>query len=291
MKTLKNYSRIIAGTMTWGQGGMKLSTREMVRLMHHCLESGITTFDHADIYGGYTTEAEFGKAFAESGIPREAIRLISKCGIQYPGEARPLRVKHYEYGMDYIVHSATASLAFLKTEYLDLLLLHRPSPLMDPEEVAAAFSTLRDSGRVRAFGVSNFTPSQVRLIESAVPVEAHQFECSLTAEGALWDGTLDDCIVGRRLAMAWSPLGNYFRATDSRNRRIGECLATLCPKYQATELQVLLAWLLRHPAEIHPVVGTTRPERLTGAVGALSLELELEDWFALLVASQGHKVP
>jgi predicted oxidoreductase len=291
MKTPKNFSRIIAGTMTWGQGGRKFSTREMSGLMHHCLELGITTFDHADIYGGYTTEADFGKAFTESGIPRGAIQLISKCGIQYPGEARPLRVKHYEYGMDYIIHSATASLKYLKTDYLDLLLLHRPSPLMDPEEVAAAFSALRDSGKVRAFGVSNFTPSQVRLIESAVPVEAHQFECSLTAEGALWDGTLDDCIVGRRLAMAWSPLGNYFREPDLRNQRIGECLATLCPKYGATESQVLLAWLLRHPAQIHPVVGTTRAARLTEAVGALSLELELEDWFALLVASQGHKVP
>lgn len=291
METPKNYSRIIAGTMTWGQGGMKFPTGEMARLMHHCLEVGITTFDHADIYGGYTTEADFGKAFSDSGIPRDAIQLISKCGIQYVSEARPVRVKHYEYGMDYIIHSATASLKYLKTDYLDLLLLHRPSPLMDPEEVAAAFSTLRDSGKVRAFGVSNFTPSQIRLIESAVPVEAHQFECSLTSEGALWDGTLDDCIVGRRLAMAWSPLGSYFREPDLRNQRIGECLATLCSKYQATESQVLLSWLLRHPAKIHPVVGTTRAARLTEAVGALSLELELEDWFALLVASQGHKVP
>ncbi|MEJ2583750.1 MAG: aldo/keto reductase [Robiginitalea sp.] len=286
-----NCSRIIAGTMTWGQGGRRLSTAQMARLMNDCLALGITTFDHADIYGGYTTEADFGKAFSESGIPRESVQLISKCGIQYVSEARPVRVKHYEYGADYILHSATASLRHLKTDYLDLLLLHRPSPLMDPEEVAAAFTALRDSGKVRAFGVSNFTPSQIRLIESAVPVEAHQFECSLTMEKALWDGTLDDCIIGGRMAMAWSPLGGYYRDSGARIERIRNSMTSLCEKYDASETQLLLAWLLRHPAGIHPVVGTTRPERLKESQQALAIELELEDWFAMLVASQGHKVP
>lgn len=252
---------------------------------------GITTFDHADIYGGYTTETEFGKAFSQSGVQRDSIQLISKCGIQYISEARPVRVKHYEYGADYILHSATASLRNLKTDYLDLLLLHRPSPLMDPEEVAAAFAALKDSGKVKSFGVSNFTPSQIRLIESAVPVEAHQFECSLTADKALWDGTLDDCITSRRLAMSWSPLGAYFRDSDARTERIRECIGPLTEKYGASESQMLLAWLLRHPAGIHPVVGTTLPERLRESCEALSVELELEDWFSMLEASQGHKVP
>jgi predicted oxidoreductase len=291
MKSWRNYSRIIAGTMTWGQGGRHLSTTRMAGLMNDCLDLGITTFDHADIYGGYTTEADFGKAFSESGIPRESIQLISKCGIQYISGARPVRIKHYEYGTDYILHSATSSLKHLKTDYLDMLLLHRPSPLMDPEEVAAAFASLRDSGKVRAFGVSNFTPSQIKLIESAVPVEAHQFECSLTAEKALWDGTLDDCIIGSRMAMAWSPLGGYFRESNERIERIRTCMGPLCKKYDASETQLLLAWLLRHPAGIHPVVGTTRPERLKESREALSIELELEDWFAMLQASQGHKVP
>lgn len=291
MNSQINYSRIIAGTMTWGQGGKRLSTTQMAGLISECLALGITTFDHADIYGGYTTEADFGKAFSQSGIPRESIQLISKCGIQYISESRPIRVKHYEYGTDYILHSATSSLKHLKTDYLDLLLLHRPSPLMDPGEVAAAFAALRDSGKVRAFGVSNFTPSQIRLIESAVPVEAHQFECSLTAEKTLWDGTLDDCIIGSRMAMAWSPLGRYYRDSDDRIERIRNCMAPLCDRYNASEMQLLLAWLLRHPAGIHPVVGTTRPERLKESQQALSIELELEDWFAMLEASQGHKVP
>ena len=291
MKTPVYYSRIIAGTMTWGQGGKRFSSAEMAGLIRACLDMGITTFDHADIYGGYTTEAEFGRAFSQSGVQRDTIQLISKCGIQYISEARPVRVKHYEYGADYILHSATTSLRNLKTDYLDLLLLHRPSPLMDPEEVAAAFAALKDSGKVKSFGVSNFTRSQIRLIESAVPVEAHQFECSLTADKALWDGTLDDCITSRRLAMSWSPLGAYFRDSDARTERIRECIGPLTEKYGASESQMLLAWLLRHPAGIHPVVGTTLPERLRESCEALSVELELEDWFSMLEASQGHKVP
>lgn len=291
MKTIGTYSRIIAGTMTWGQWGRQFSTSEMAALINECAQMGITTFDHADIYGGYTTEAEFGKAFETSGIQRENLQFISKCGIQYPSEERPLEVKHYEYGTDYIIQSAVGSLENLKTDYLDLLLLHRPSPLMDPEEVAAAFSALRDSGKVRSFGVSNFTPSQVALIASAVPLEAHQFECSLTEDVALWNGVLDDCITNGRTAMSWSPLGSYFREKNGRNLRIAKCLEPLCEKYQATVSQLLLAWLLRHPAGIHPVVGTTRGARLKESLQALDLELELQDWFAMLVASQGKKVP
>ena len=291
MKNTVTYSGIIAGTMTWGSWGRQYSQGEMASLINRCLEMGITTFDHADIYGGYTTEADFGKAFSESGVDRQNVQFISKCGIQMPSEARPLGVKHYEYGTDYIIHSAVTSLQHLKTEYLDLLLLHRPSPLMHPEEVAAAFSALRDSGKVRAFGVSNFTPSQISLIGSAVPVEAHQFECSLTAETPLWDGTLDECIVHGRTAMAWSPLGTYFREANEQNTRIADCLKPLCEKYQATETQLLLAWLLRHPAAIHPVVGTTKPERLQESMDSMNLDLELQDWFLMLEASQGSEVP
>jgi predicted oxidoreductase len=277
--------------MTWGKWGRDFSTAEIERLIHHCLNSGVHTFDHADIYGGYTTEGDFGKAFAQSGISREDIRLISKCGIQYACEARPNQIKHYQYDSDYILWSVEESLRNLRTEYLDLLLLHRPSPLMEPEAVARALDSLKDSGKVKQFGVSNFTPSQIRLIESAVPVEAHQFECSLTARDALFDGTLDDCIISDRLAMAWSPLGSYFGAESEQKKRVADCLKSVRSKYEATDDQLLLAWLLKHPAGIHPVVGTTREARLTDAVDAMKIEMDREDWFALLVAAQGHKVP
>ncbi|MDG1571628.1 aldo/keto reductase [Robiginitalea sp. M366] len=285
------FSRIIAGAMTWGQGGRRLSTPEMTGLIGHCMELGIHTFDHADIYGGYTTEEAFGKAFAQSGIARDAVQMISKCGIQYPSAARPLQVKHYQYDRAYILWSAEQSLQKLGTEYLDLLLLHRPSPLMDPTEVAAAFEALSRSGKVRAFGVSNFTPSQIALIASAAPVEAHQFECSLTAREALFDGVLDDCLQHGRLAMAWSPLGSYFREASEAKARIDVVFETLKSKYEASENQLLLAWLMKHPAMIHPVVGTTRPERLKESLDATGITLELQDWFTLLEAAQGHKVP
>lgn len=291
MNKPSNYSRIIAGTMTWGRWGRELKTGEMAGLIQRCLELGIHTFDHADIYGGYTTEAAFGKGFRESGMDRGSVQLISKCGIQYPSDARPLKVKHYQYDREYILWSVDQSLNNLKTEYLDLLLLHRPSPLMDPAEVAAAFEQLRVSGKVRAFGVSNFTPSQVALIESATEVSAHQVECSLTHRDALYDGVLDDCIRNARLAMAWSPLGSYFRETDAVKERIDACFTHLQGKYNASADQLLLAWLMRHPAKIHPVVGTTRPARLQAAMEASKMPLEREDWFEILVAAQGHKVP
>lgn len=291
MTQASNYTPVIAGTMTWGRWGKGFSTAQMDRLIHQCLEHGITTFDHADIYGGYTTEAEFGAAFSQSGVARESVQLISKCGIQYLCEARPIRVKHYQYDAPYIIASAEQSLRNLRTDYLDLLLLHRPSPLMDPAEVGEAFGRLRDSGKVRAFGVSNFTPSQIALIETAAQVEAHQFECSLTARQALHDGVLDDCMVHGRTAMAWSPLGSYFREEDTRKQQISGVMQGLCQKYGASESQLLLAWLMRHPAGIHPVVGTTEAGRLEEAMAATRLELELEDWFMLLVAAQGHKVP
>jgi len=291
MKTPSKYSRIIAGTMTWGSWGKKLSKDEMISLMNHCLELGITTFDHADIYGAYGNEEEFGKAFSESKIRRENIELISKCGIQYVCETRDNITKHYNYSTDYIIWSAERSLKKLHTEYLDLFLLHRPSPLMDPEPIAKAVEQLVNSGKIRSFGVSNFTPSQIEMIETAVPVSTNQVECSLTAMGVMYDGTLDDCITKRRVAMAWSPLGAYFKEDTGRTQRIKEVMIQFKEKYRASEDQLILAWLLKHPAHIHPVVGTTNKDRLAAGIKATEINIELEDWFTLLTASQGHKVP
>ncbi|MBT8284648.1 MAG: aldo/keto reductase [Flavobacteriaceae bacterium] len=291
MKSTNKFSRIIAGTMTWGSWGKQLSKSEMVSLMNHCLKAGITSFDHADIYGGYGNEEEFGNAFAESGIARKDIQLISKCGIQYMCDARDNKVKHYNYATDYIIWSAERSLEKLTTEYLDLFLLHRPSPLMDPEPVAKAIEQLLSSGKIRSFGVSNFTPSQIAMLETAIPVQANQVECSLTADGVMYDGTLDDCISRKRMAMAWSPLGSYFREDNEKTKRIREVLLPMKKKYNASEDQLILAWLMKHPAHIHPVVGTSNANRLEDSMKAVNVEMELEDWFLLLEASQGHKVP
>ncbi|WP_040252514.1 aldo/keto reductase [Psychroserpens mesophilus] len=285
------YSRLIAGTMTWGSWGKQLAQKEMVSLMHHCLENSITTFDHADIYGGYTTEADFGKAFAESNIKRENIQLISKCGIQYLSDNRQNTVKHYDYSKDYIIWSAETSLKHLKTDYLDLFLLHRPSPLMHPDEISEAISTLKEQGKIKDFGVSNFTPSQVELVSSAVEVTVNQIEFSLTQHSAMHNGSLDQMLLKGIIPMAWSPLGSVFREDNEQTRRIHKQLGELLNVYNVTEDQLLLAWILKHPANIHPVIGTTNKNRITDSKKAEHIDLKLEDWFKILVASQGHKVP
>jgi len=168
---MPTYSRIIAGAMNWGVWDKNLNTNQQASLINHCLSIGITTFDHADIYGGYTTEEGFGKAFAQSEIGRDTVQFISKCGIQYPVDTRENRVKHYQYDKDYIIWSVENSLKNLKTDYLDLLLLHRPSPLMHPDEIAEAIDELQAGGKIVDFGVSNFTPSQTDLIDTKATVQ------------------------------------------------------------------------------------------------------------------------
>ena len=289
--TKSNYSQIIAGTMTWGIWGASLSKSEITKRIHHCIENGITTFDHADIYGGYTTEKDFGDAFLESGIDRNNIEFISKCGIQLQDKSRPEnKAKHYNYSKEYIIASAEKSLQNLKTEYLDLLLLHRPSPLMEPEIIAEAFKTLRDSGKVKRFGVSNFTALQIELVSIHTEVSVNQIEFSLTQHSALHNDTLSYMKTNSITAMSWSPFGSVFREDNEQSRRIHKQLGALTDKYNATEDQLLLAWILKHPLNIHPLIGTTNLKRMTNAVKATNLNLDLEDWFLTLEASQGHKV-
>ncbi|MCI2229510.1 aldo/keto reductase [Polaribacter sp. MSW13] len=286
-----SVSKIIIGCMSWGKWGKQFSTKEQVDLMNFCVESGNTTFDHADIYGDYTTEIEFGKAFVESGIQREKIELISKCGIQYVGETRSNKIKHYNYSKEYIIWSAETSLQNLKTDYLDTFLLHRPSPLMHPNEIAEAVLKLQQSGKIRKFGVSNFSPSQVDLIADKTPVNVNQIEFSLTQHSAMHNGSLDQMLQKKIQPMSWSPLGTVFKEETNQTKRIKENLKLLSRKYEVSEDAILLAFILKHPAKVSPVIGTTNKERILSANKALKIDLELEDWFTLLAASQGHKVP
>lgn len=285
------YSKIIAGVMSWANWGKQLSKKEVITLVNNCLKNGITTFDHADIYGGYTTEADFGNAFLESGIEREKIQLISKCGIQYVCDQRNNEVKHYNYSKEYIIWSVDRSLKNLKSDYLDLLLLHRPSPLMRADEIAEAITQLKQQGKIKDFGISNFTTSQVALISQHVDVSVNQIEFSLTQLEAMHNGLLDNMKINGITAMAWSPLGSVFKEDTEQTRRIHNQLGVLMEKYNATEDQLLLAWIMKHPINIHPVIGTTNKKRLADAVTATKINLDLEDWFLILVASQGHKVP
>lgn len=286
-----NYSRIIAGTMTWGWWGKKMTTKQMASHIDHCFSKGITTFDHADIYGDYTTEKEFGLALKESGTNRDSIQLISKCGIQLLSNHRSNKVKHYNYSKDYIINSAIQSLKHLNTDYLDLLLLHRPSPLLNVDDVLEAINYLKQEGVIKDFGVSNFSVSQMQLLEPHLNIISNQVECSLTNHEMMFNGVMDYAINKRQTAMAWSPLGTYFKQKNSQIDRITEQLKLLCSKYNASEDQLLLAWLLKHPATIHPVIGSTNPERINQAIESININLELEDWFILLEASAGHPVP
>lgn len=293
------FSKIIAGVMNWGVWGKNLSKSQMKDNILFCIENGITSFDHADIYGGYTTEASFGNAFKKSGVKREAIQLISKCGICYSTDNTDnytsfkinYKLKHYNYSKDYIIASAEQSLANLKTDYLDILLLHRPSPLMNFDEIKDALNILKTQGKIKSYGVSNFSASQMALAESRFTISANQLEFSLTQHQALFDNSLDYLQQKNITSMAWSPLGSYFGVDNEQNNRIKMVLHKFSLKYNATADQLLLAWILKHPNNIHPVVGTTNQDRFKKSIEALKINLETEDWFELLVASQGHDVP
>lgn len=264
---------------------------EVSELIATAMDEGLYTFDHADIYGGYTTESLFGEALASLGLARESYQLISKCGIEYPGGVKPYALKSYNYSKAYILRSVEESLRNLRTSYLDVLLLHRPSPLMDPYEVAAAFEALRESGKVRAFGVSNFSVSQLELLHGVFPdLITNQVEISINRLEAMEDGRLDQMMMKRMVPTAWSVLGNYFTEQTVQNARIRSVLAHLVTKYEAEENQIFLAFLRKHPSGIIPVVGTSKATTLKTLKKALTLDLEREDWFRLLEASKGKRV-
>lgn len=291
MNTTK-FSKIIAGTMSWGAWGANFKCSEMQKRIEASVDLGITSFDHADIYGGYTTESDFGLAFSKIAILRSKVQFISKCGIQLVTPNRSNAIKNYDCSKAYIIASAEASLKHLKTEYLDLLLIHRPSPLMHPYEVMEAIEQLKKEGKISSFGVSNFTPSQLELISSEVKVEAHQIEFSAVQPQALFDGRLDQALKHKITPMAWAPLGALFSTekTPQKNRILDQ-LKSLAANYNATPDQFLLAWILKHPSKVHPVIGSTNLERIAASANAISIDLTAEDWFKILEASQGHEVP
>ena len=277
--------------MNWGVWGKNLSEILMTELIEKSVSLGINTFDHADIYGGYTTEKSFGNALSLSKIDRESIFLISKCGIQYPSDKRPLKVKYYDYSKDHIRFSVENSLKNLKTDYLDVLLLHRPSPLMNPKEISEEIDKLKEEGKIKSFGVSNFTNSQIKFISKETKVLWNQIEFSLTNNYPMVDGTLDYLQENKIGVMAWSPLGSFFKEKNEKQKRITILFNELSEKYNCTHDQLLLAWILKHPANIYPVLGSTNPNRLKLAVNAIKINLEIDDWFLILKASDGKKVP
>ncbi len=285
------FSNIIAGTMTWGVWGKNCNTKQMIELMNCCLENNITTFDHADIYGDYTTETAFGNAFGESKIDRSKIQLISKCGIRMESEKRKNAIKHYDYSTSYIISSVEQSLLNLQTDYLDLLLLHRPSPLMKTDEVAEAIEKLKQDGKILDFGVSNFTPLQTDLIETKTNINYNQIRFSITRFEAMLDGSLDHMQIHNIRPMCWSPLGSVFKKEDEQAVRVRKMATDFSLKYNVPVDVILLAWILKHPSGILPVCGTADKSRIANLMKATTVDMELQDWFALWSESAGVPVP
>jgi predicted oxidoreductase len=287
-----DFSRLIFGV--WRIGDWQMSPVDVASLVAQCLDLGIDTFDLADIYAGYQCEAMFGEALQAAPDLKRRIKLISKCGIALVNEARPAhRVKHYNTSRAHIVASAENSLRQIGVERLDMLLIHRPDPLMDADEIADAFAALKRDGKVVHFGASNFLPHQFDLLQSRLdePLFANQVEVSLLRPDAMFDGTLDQCQRLGAMLQAWSPLGGGRLAKESHYSKLGQVLARLSRELRATPEQLAIAWLLMHPAKIHPVLGTGKAERVRQLVAAQRIALDRQHWFELLEAAMGREMP
>jgi len=278
------FSRIITGAWRWN-----LAESTVGQLINKSLDVGITTFDHADIYGDHGNEEIFGNVLKKNSSLRNKMELVTKCGIKFPSAKRPESwVKHYNTSKDHILWSVNNSLRMLNTDHLDLLLIHRPDPLLNPTEVAEAFMSIKESGKVLHFGVSNFTPTQFEMLQAYLnfPLVTNQLEVSITHNAPLFDGSIDVLMKHRVSPMAWSPLGGG-SLLDNNQKEI----FSKTSKYNASEAQLSLAWLLKHPSSIFPVIGTTKPERIAESAKAIEIDLDLQDWFEMLKVAQGREMP
>lgn len=284
-------SRIVAGA--WRMDSWGWTPQQRLHWIEQCMALGVTSFDHADIYGGYTVEGLFGEALALAPQLRERMQLISKCGIQLVADARPQhRLKAYDTSYAHVIASVENSLRELGTDRLDLLLIHRPDPLMDADEVARAFDDLRRAGKVLHFGVSNFTAAQFALLASRTPLVTNQVELSPLQMTALHDGTLDQAQQSRCKPMLWSPLagGRLFTGQDEQARCVRACIEAVAARWHCAVATVVYAWLLRHPSQPLPIVGSSRTEALRQAVDAIEHPMDAPTWHEIWSASTGHEV-
>jgi len=288
-------SRIVHGH--WRLADWQLSNQELLTLTNQCIDLGITTFDHADIYGDYSCEKLFGNALKLNKTIRNKIQIITKCGIKLASDKFPERqLKVYDYSFDYIVNSVENSLKNLGTDYLDILLLHRPSPFFNPNDVAKAFSKLKKEGKVLNFGVSNFTAQQFEMLNSFVeePLVTNQVEISPYCLEHFKNGNIDFFLKEHIKPMAWSPLagGDLLTPQDEKGKRIHKTLKEVALELNTKNLnQIIYSWLLSHPAAIIPVIGSGKIERLKLATESLFLNMSLEQWFKIYTAATGVELP
>ena len=274
-----------------------------IATLEAAVDAGYTFFDHADIYGDTACETVFGHALEKHPDWRGRLVVATKCGIRFENEPAPGQPHRYDFSYEHIVRSAEASLRRLRLERIDVLMLHRPDFLADPAEIARAFARLREDGKVREFGVSNFRPTLVSAVQRALPfaLQTHQVEIHPLRLECLTDGTLDQCLEGRLTPMAWSPLAGGRVATgqapsqDAPNREhlqaVLNALDAAAADHGCERSVIALAWILKHPGGIVPVLGSVNPERIRAAVRATEITLERDTWYRILLAARGEKLP
>lgn len=281
----------IVGTMRFGKWGANLSAREYEYFIDGCLDLGLSCFDHADIYGAYSTEEEFGQVIKKRPELKNKIQIITKCGIRYVSENRKEhKIKSYDTSSGHIRASLERSLLNLGIDSIDLLLIHRPDHLMDPEEIADTISELKKEGKLKAFGVSNFSCQEFDLLNNLTPLSSNQIEFSLVQRKALEDGTLTQCMQHKIRPTIWSPLGGGVLFKKSCSEALDKVLYEIGEKYGLNKQQVLLKWIMTHPSAPLPVLGTTKIERLKEALDSADTRMKREEWYELLEAASGQEV-
>jgi predicted oxidoreductase len=303
-------SRIALGCMRLSDDpGQALAT------VRAALDQGINFFDHADIYERGKREEVFSHIWAEVPSLRDKVVLQSKCGIRYAGSPDARAPKRFDFSYEHILRAVESSLQRLKTDHLDVLLLHRPDALVEPEEVARAFDHLHRAGKVAFFGVSNHTAAQIQLLQTCVdqPLIANQLELNvlhayLINDGIVLnrsdagvtlrgEGTLEFCRMQNITVQAWGPLahgdvsGRSLDNAEARVTKTAALVAELAEEKGVGKEAIVIAWLLRHPARIQPIIGTTQPARIAAACQADEIELSREEWYSLFIAGRGSELP
>jgi predicted oxidoreductase len=284
-------SRIVAGM--WRMNEWNLTPQQRVSFIEQCLDLGVTSFDHADIYGGYGVEAVFGEALALHPSLRARMQLVSKCGIKLVNGARPEHtIQHYDTSASHIIASAEHSLRQLGTDHLDLLLIHRPDPLMNFDEIADAFTRLRQDGKVKHFGVSNFSRHQFESLNRRIALATNQVEFSPLCVAPMFDETFDGLQDLGVLPMIWSPLagGRLFSSDDADGLRVRAVIQKVADEVRRPFGSVVFAWIMQLPSRPIPLTGSGRIQAIAEAVEATQFTLSRSQWFDILRAARGHEV-
>ncbi|MDG3085734.1 aldo/keto reductase family oxidoreductase [Vibrio hannami] len=289
------FSELVQGYWRMAEWGM--TPQERLSFLKQHVELGISTVDHADIYGNYECEKLFGEALALEPSVRDSIEIVTKCDIKLCSDKFPEReVNHYDTSKQHIIESVNNSLERLNIDNIDVLLIHRPDVLMEADEVAEAFAELKRSGKVTHFGVSNFSPCQFELLQSRleVPLVTNQVEINPLNFEVAHDGTLDQLQMLRARPMAWSCLGGgaIFWGEEEQHVRVRNELEAIRKEVGSESIdQVIYAWVRRLPSKPLPIIGSGKIDRVKTAISALNIELTREQWFRVWVASKGHGVP